>query len=88
MPTADEDLSKLGARLFSKLDTSSGYWQIKVDQASAKLQAFNTPFGRYCFKRLPFGVHSAVEVFQKEVAEIIDGIENVANAQDGIIVFG
>ena len=64
MPTVDEVLSKLGgAKIFSKLDASSGYWQIKVDQASAKLLTFNTPFGRYCFKRLPFGVHSAAEVF-------------------------
>ena len=59
-----------------------------VDQASAKLLAFNMPFGRYCFKRLPFGVHSAAEVFQKRVAEIIDGIENVANDQDDLVVFG
>ena len=33
-------------------------------------------------------MHSAAEVFQKRVAEIIDGIENVANDQDDIIVFG
>ena len=59
-----------------------------MDQASAKLLIFNTPFGRYCFKRLPFGVHSAAEVFQKRVAEIVGGIENVANYQDDIIVFG
>ena len=47
MPTVGEVLSKLGgAKIFSKLDASGGYWQIKVDQASAKLLAFNTPFGR------------------------------------------
>ena len=46
MPTVDELLSKLaGAKTFSKLDASSGYWQIKVDQASTKLLAFNTSFG-------------------------------------------
>ncbi|XP_046864316.1 uncharacterized protein K02A2.6-like [Xenia sp. Carnegie-2017] len=89
MPTVDEVLSKLGgATIFTKLDASSGYWQVKVDEASSKLLAFNTPFGRYCFKRLAFGIHSAVEVFQKKVAEIIDGIPNAANDQDDIIVFG
>ena len=46
MPTVDKLLSKLaGAKTFSKLDASSGYQQIKVDQASAKLLAFNTSFG-------------------------------------------
>ena len=89
MPTVDEVLSKLGgATVFSKLDASSGYWQVKVDEESAKLLAFNTPFGRYCFKRLPFGIHSAAEIFQKKVAEIIDGIGNAENDQDDIIVFG
>ena len=89
MPTVDDILSKLGGtKIFSKLDASSGYWEIKVDQASAKLLAFNTLFGRYCFKRLLFGVHSAAEVFQKRVAEIIDGMQNVANDQDDILVFG
>ena len=89
MPTVDEVLSKLGgATVFSKLEASSGYWQVRVDEESAKLLAFNTPFGRYCFKRLPFGIHSAAEIFQKKVAEIIDGIGNAENDQDDIIVFG
>ena len=73
MKTVDEVLLKLGgAKVFSKLDVSSGYWQIKVNEPSAKLLAFNTPSGRYYFKRIPFGVHSTAEIFQKRVAEIID----------------
>lgn len=69
MPTVDEALAKLdGAIIFSKLEAASGYRQIKVDEESANHLAFNTPFGRYCFKRPPFGVHSAAKIFQKEVA--------------------
>ena len=89
MPTVDEILSKLGgAKVFSKLDASSGYWQIKVDDESSKLLTFNTPFGRYRFKRLRFGIHSAAEVFQKKIFEIISKIDGAANDQDDIIVFG
>jgi hypothetical protein len=89
MPTVDEILAKLGgAKIFSKLDASSGYWQIKVDDESSKLLTFNTPFGRHRFKRLPFGIHSAAEVFQKKISEIISDIEGAANDQDDIIVFG
>lgn len=81
--------SKLGgAKVFSKLDASSGYWQIKVDDESSKLLTFNTPFGRPRFKRLPFGIHSAGEVFQKKMSEIISDIEGAANDQGDIIVFG
>ena len=36
-----------GAKYFSKLDASNGYWQIKVDEQSSRLLTFNTPFGRY-----------------------------------------
>ena len=76
-----------GAKWFSKLDASSGYWQVPLDDTSANLTTFVTPFGRFKFTRLPFGVHSASEVFQGRVAEIIDGIEGARNYQDDIIIW-
>ena len=77
-----------GAKYFSKLDASSGNWQIKVDDESSKLLAFNTLFRRYKFKRLPFVILSASEVFQKKISQIIEGINGCANVQDDIIVWG
>ena len=77
-----------GAKYFSKLDASSGYWQLKLDEESSKLLAFHTLFGRYKFKRLPFGVNCASEIFQAEVTEILEGLEGCANAQDDIVVWG
>jgi hypothetical protein len=89
LPTADEIFSEMtGARHFTKLDASNGYWQIKVDEESSKLLTFNTPFGRYRFKRLPFGIHSASEVFQARVSEIIEGIKGAKNSQDDILIWG
>ena len=35
------------AKVFSKLDAVSGYWQIKLSPESQKLCTFNTPLGRY-----------------------------------------
>ena len=75
-----------GAKYFSKLDASSGNWQIKVDDESSQLLAFYTPFGLYKFKRLPFGILSASEVFQKKISQIIEGINGCANVQDDIVV--
>ena len=77
-----------GAKYFSKLDASSVYWQIKVDEESSKLLAFNTSFGRYKYKRLPFGILSASEVFQKKISQIIEGISSCVKVQDDIIVRG
>ena len=76
------------AKFFSKLDASSGYWQRKLDEENSKILTSNTPFGRYRFKRLPFGILSASEVFQKKITEILEGIEGCANVQDDIIVWG
>ena len=63
LPTADDIMAKKpGAKVFSKLDASSGYWQIRIDDESTDLLTFNIPFGRYRFNHLPFGVWSASEM--------------------------
>ena len=84
MPTAEEIMSQMSG---AKLDASAGYWQMKVDKPSSDLLAFNTPFGRYKFKRLPFGVHCASEVFSKRISEVFDGLEGAAHIQDDLIVW-
>ena len=68
------------AKVFSVLDATSGNWQMKLDEESSKLRTFNTPFGRYRFLRLPFGIKSAPEVL-----EDIDGAEAIV---DDILVWG
>ena len=65
MTTIEEVVASMPqAKVFSVLDATSGYWQVKLDEESSKLCTFNTPFGRYRFTRLPFGIKSAPEVFQ------------------------
>ena len=62
--TTEEILSKLSnGKVFTKLDAGCGFWQIPVDGDSSKLLTFNTPFGQHRFKRMPYGLHSASEVF-------------------------
>ena len=55
MRTIEEIISCMpDAKVFSVLDASSGFWQVKPDNDSAKFCTFNTPFFRYMFNRLPF----------------------------------
>ena len=77
-----------GATYYSKLDASQGFWQLQLDEDSSRLCTFNTPFGRYRYKRLPFGISSAPEVFHKTVHQIFDTIDGVSTIADDIIVYG
>lgn len=81
--------SKLtGVKYFSILDARSGYWAIKLSEESSMLTTFNTIFGRYRFLRLPFGIVSAQDKFQRRVDETYEGLRGVAGIVDDIVVFG
>ena len=89
LPTVDETLAKLtGARVFSKLDANSGFWQIPLAKPSRLLTTFVTPVGRYCFNKLPFGISSAPEHFQKRMSAILAGLQGVVCQMDDVLVFG
>ena len=64
MPTFEDiipDLNK--AKVFSTFDARNGYWQIQLTEESSYLTTFNTPFGRYRWLRLPFGLSVASEEY-------------------------
>lgn len=89
IPTIEDILSKLnGAKVFSVLDANMGFYQIPLDRDSSKLCCFATPFGRYVFKRLPFGISSAPEIFYKNFRMIFDGITGIESYIDDILVYG
>ena len=67
-PTLEEMTYKLeGAKVFSKLDARSGYWSVTLDDESSTLTTFNTPFGRFRFKRMPFGLNLSQDIFQERM---------------------
>ena len=87
MTSVDESLAKLGgSTIFSKLDANSGFYQIPLDPESALLTTFVTPFGRFRFNRLPFGISSAPEIFQRTMSEILEGLPGVICHMDDILV--
>ena len=51
------------------------------------LTTFNTPFGRYCYKRIPFEIKSAQEVFQKRMCQSFGDLEGVETDVDDILVW-
>ena len=87
LPKVNETLAQLsGAKVFTKLDANSGFWQIPLSKQL--LTTFITPIGQYCFNKLPFGISSAPEHFQKCMSAILSGLEGVVCQMDDILVFG
>ena len=88
-PTAETISSKLsGMKVFTVIDMSNCYWHKKLDEESSYLCTFNTPFGRYKFNRMPFGVCSASDVAQKIVDDNFSDIPGMLAVHDDIIVAG
>ena len=70
MPASEEILAQMSnAKFFTKLNASSAYWQIPVDNESLKLLTFNSPNGCYRFLLMPCGIHSASDFAKIESPE-------------------
>ena len=52
------------------------------------LTTFITPYGRYRWTRLPFGVSPAPEVFQRKLTEQLEGLKGVTMIAEDVLVFG
>ena len=89
LPTTDELLAQLdGATVFTKLDCNQGFHQIPLSVESQELTTFITPFGRFCYQRLHFGISSGPEIFHREMTHILAGIQGVICDIDDILVGG
>lgn len=89
LPAVEETLAKLQrAKIFTKLDANSGFWQVPLTKESAVLTTFITPFGRFYFNRLPFGIASAPEYFQNEMTKTLEDLPGQVCQMDDILVYG
>ena len=85
----DDVLPKLSnARIFSTVDASNAFWHVKLDEESSRLTAFETPFGKFKWLRMPYGISPAPEIFQRKMLEALSGLHGIACIADDILVFG
>ena len=88
MPVVDDILPDMArAKVFSVLDLKSGFWHVRLDESSSMLTMMGTPFGRFRWKRLPFGVAPAPEVFQQRLDEVFMGLDGVKVIVGDILVY-
>jgi hypothetical protein len=72
LPRIDDILDRLGeAKVMSKMDLQSGFWQIPVAQEDRHQTAFITKDGTFQFKRMPFGLTGAPPTFQRAMNECL-----------------
>ena len=89
MPTIDDVLPKLkGAKIFSLLDAKDGFLQVKLTDRSSYLTTFWGPSGQFRWLRMPFGISSAPEEFQRRLQGALHGLSGVAVVADDVLVFG
>ena len=89
MPDIDDVLPQLAeAKVFSLCDAKDGFLQVKLSEKSSHLTTFWTPYGRYKWKRMPFGISTAPEEFQRRLSTSLEGLKGVSVVADDILIYG
>ena len=77
-----------GAKIFTTLDLRSGYYHINLDEESKAKTAFVTPFGKYEFNAVLFGLAQAPAYFQQLISMVLQDCRDFVMAYlDDIIIF-
>jgi hypothetical protein len=87
VPTIDDVLPKLShAEIFGTFDTKSAFWHLKLDEPSSYLTTFESPFGRHCWLRCPYGISPSSEKFQARIFAALSGLKGVHCIADDVLL--
>ena len=76
-----------GSKVFSTIDLRSGYHHIALGKDSRPKTAFVTPFGKYKFLMVPFGLAQAPAYFQLLMNKVLEGLTYAMTYLNCIIIF-
>ena len=86
LPNIEELMANLGSSI-TTLDLTKGYYQVPVTPKHQEKTAFGTPYGKYEFVTMPFGLISAPSTFQRLMDEVLDGLHEFTVAYlDDILI--
>ena len=89
LPVVEDILPELAdVKVISKAYLTDGFLQIQLDQESSKLTTFQTPWGRYRYLQMPFGISSAPECFRWKLYQNLEGLEGIYKVADDILIAG
>ncbi|MEE8207995.1 MAG: RNase H-like domain-containing protein, partial [Nitrosomonadaceae bacterium] len=87
--TMDDILPELAnSKYFTLNDATSGYWHVVLDLQSSLLTTFNTPWGKYRWLRLPFGLKVSSDVFQERLDKVLRLLPGILTIADDILTHG
>ena len=88
MQKVEDFFSKLnGTKYFSTLDLRVGYHHIPLDKSSIPKPAFNCPFSKHEYVKLPFRLTQAPVYFQELIIRILKVFDFAMAYLDNIIIF-
>jgi hypothetical protein len=70
------------------MDCTSGFHQVELTDDSMPLTTLTTAFGRWCCRRLPYGISSASEVYQRKILQVIGDADGTATLVDDVLIYG
>ena len=84
----DEIYARLkGSNIYSTFDMRSGYYHMVLSEKSRPKSAFLSSFGKWEFKRCPFGLAQAPAYFQRLVNKVLLGLTFAFGYLDDILVY-
>lgn len=87
MPTFETLISRRhGSTVFTLLDAAQAFHHMRLDDASSRLCTFTTPYGRYRFLVMPFGLSCAPEMFQQAMDQVFASEEDIHPYFDDILI--
>jgi len=80
------DIAATDAKIFMVVDALKGYHQCPLDESSQILTTFITPFRRYKYFPVPYGISSISERYDRRMAEAFAGLQGFCHIVDNIVI--
>lgn len=89
LPKPSGILAKIkDAKIFSKFDLKSGFWQVCIKEEDKWKTGFTVPKGHYEWNVMPFGLKNAPSAFQRIMDQCFKGMESFIQVYiDDVLVF-
>ena len=89
IPLVTEIVDRVGnSRFLSKLDLNKGFYQVRLSEEAQVKTAIVTPFGKFQFTKMPFGLVNATSTFQRLMDRVLEGMQEFSSAYiDDILIY-